>query len=149
MQTRVVLMLLLSMTGNLSYGQHEHSNSTATHQSNSRSEPIPDYMKGEPGVVIGFVRDIACLVRNKKATVITEDESRRCVAECARSGSPLAILTKSGELYLPISAEIPDGNARSRLVPYAGKYVRASGRLFERGGTHAIEINRIESVNGW
>ena len=149
MQTRVILMLLLSMAGNLSYGQHEHSNSTGTHQSSSRSEPIPDYMRGEPGVVVGFVRDIACLVRNQKATVITDDESRKCVAECARSGSPLAILTKSGELYLPISGEIPDENARSRLVPYAGKYVRTSGRLFQRGGTHAIEINRIEAVNGW
>jgi hypothetical protein len=149
MQTRVILMLLLTITGGLSYGQHEHPTATAIHQSSSPSEPIPDYMKGEPGVIVGFVRDIACLVRNKKATVITDDESRKCVAECARSGSPLAILTKSGELYLPISAEIPDGNARSRLVPYAGKYVRASGRLFERGGMHAIEINRIELVNGW
>jgi hypothetical protein len=149
MKTRVILMLVLGMAGNLSLGQHEHHTATATHQNRSHSEPIPDYMKGEPGEIVGFVRDVACLLRNKKATVITDDESRKCVADCARSGSPLAILTKSGELYLPISAEIPDGNARSRIVPYAGKYVRTSGRLFQRGGTHAIEINRIEAVNGW
>jgi hypothetical protein len=149
MKIPVTVILALIMVGNLSFGQHEHHTATATPQSSSHSEPIPDDMKGEPGVIVGFVRDIACVLRNKKATVITDDESRRCVAECARSGSPLAILTKSGELYLPISAEIPDESERSRLVPYAGKYVRATGRLFERAGTHAIEINRIETLKGW
>jgi hypothetical protein len=31
-------------------------------------------------------------------------------------------------------------------VPYAGKFVRATGRVFERGGSHAIAIEKLEVV---
>src|SRR5437016_10505261 len=74
---------------------------------------------------------------------------RKCIIQCVRAGSPLAILTKSGELYTLLSAQLPDRDERRRLFPYAGRYVRATGRLFERGGTHAISIEKIEIVSGW
>jgi hypothetical protein len=104
---------------------------------------------GTPGTIVGFVRDTACLLRNKNATVAKDEESRKCIIQCVRAGSPLAILTKSGELYMPLSSQLPDRDERRRLLPYAGKYVRATGRLFERGGTHAISIEKIEAVLGW
>jgi hypothetical protein len=44
---------------------------------------------------------------------------------------------------------LPDRDERRRLLSYAGKYVRATGRLFESGGTHAINIGKIEVVPGW
>ena len=113
------------------------------------SEPIPSDMMGTPGTVVGFVRDAACLLRNKNATVAKDEESRKCIIQCVRAGSPLAILTKSGELYTLLSAQLPDRDERRRLLPYAGKYVRATGRLFERGGTHAISIEKLEIVSGW
>jgi hypothetical protein len=113
------------------------------------SEPIPPDMMGTEGAIVGYVRDTACLLRNKNASVAKDAESRKCIAECVRSGSPLAILTKSGELYLPLSAQLPDRDERRRLLPYAGKYVQARGRLFERGGTHAISIEKIEVVSTW
>ena len=114
-----------------------------------KSEPIPPEMMGTRGTIVGFVRDTACLLRNKDATVARDEESRKCITQCVRAGSPLAILTKSGELYTPLSAQIPDRDERRRLLPYAGKYVRATGRLFERGGTHAISIEKLEIVSGW
>ena len=114
-----------------------------------KSEPIPPDMMGTSGTIVGFVRDTACLLRNKSASVAKDAESRKCIIQCVRSGSPLAILTKSGELYTPLSAQIPDRDERLRLLPYAGKYVRATGRLFERGGTHAISIEKIEVISGW
>jgi hypothetical protein len=114
-----------------------------------KPEPIPPDMMGTPGTIVGFVRDTACLLRNKNASVAKDAESRKCVIQCIRAGSPLAILTKSGELYLPLSAQIPDRDERRRLLPYAAKYVRATGRLFERGGTHAISIDKIDVVPGW
>jgi hypothetical protein len=113
-----------------------------------KPEPIPSDMVGTPGTIVGFVRDTACLLRNKNATVAKDEESRKCIMQCVRAESPLAILTKSGELYTPLSAPIPDRDERRRLLPYAGKYVRATGRLFERGGTHAISIEKIEVVYG-
>ena len=114
-----------------------------------KSEPIPADMMGTPGTIVGFVRDTACLLRNKNASVAKDEESRKCVIQCVRAGSPLAILTKSGELYIPLSSQLPDRDARRRLIPYAGKYVRATGQLFERGGTHAITIEKVEVVSGW
>src|SRR5437899_12789963 len=114
-----------------------------------KSEPIPPDMMGTPGTIVGFVRDTACLLRNKTATVAKDEESRKCIIQCVRAGSPLAILTKSGELYTPLSAQLPDRAEPRRLLPYAGKYVRATGRLFERGGTHAISIEKIDIVSGW
>jgi len=114
-----------------------------------RPEPIPPDMMGTPGTIVGFVRDSACLLRNKNASVAKDAESRKCILQCVRAGSPLAILTKSGELYMPLSAQLPDRDERRRLLPYAGKYVRATGRLFERGGTDAISIEKLEVVPGW
>ena len=114
-----------------------------------KSEPIPPDMMGTPGTIVGFVRDTACLLRNKNASVTKDEESRKCIIQCVRAGSPLAILTKSGKLYTPLSAQIPDRDERWRLLPYAGKYVRATGPLFERGGTHAISIEKLEVVSGW
>jgi len=114
-----------------------------------KPEPIPSDLMGTPGTIVGFVRDTACLWRNKNATVAKDEESRKCIIQCVRAGSPLAILTKSGELYTPLSAQIFDRDERRRLLPYAGKYVRATGRLFERGGTHAISIEKLEIVSGW
>ena len=114
-----------------------------------KPEPIPADMIGTPGAIVGYVRDTACLLRNKNAAIAKDDESRKCIIECVRAGSPLVILTKTGELYMPISAQLPDKDARQRLVPYASKYIRATGRLFERGGTRAISVEKVEVVSGW
>ena len=114
-----------------------------------KSEPIPPDMMGTPGTIVGFVRDTACLLRNKNASVAKDEESRKCIIQCVREGSPLAILTKAGDLYMSLSSQLPDRDERRRLLPYAGKYVRATGRLFERGGTHAISIEKIEIVSSW
>jgi hypothetical protein len=70
----------------------------------------------------------------------------KCALECVRAGSPVAILTKDGDLYLPISDKMPDYDQRQKLMPFVGKYVRVSGIVFERSGTHAIVITEIKEV---
>jgi hypothetical protein len=92
----------------------------------------------------GLVRDIACPIQNVEATVT--HLSMKCLRACAKAGSPLVILTKEGELYVPISDKMPDTDQRQRLMPFLGKYVRASGTVYERKGTHAIAISRIEEL---
>ena len=78
----------------------------------------------------GLVRDIACPIQNPEATAT--HLSMKCLRDCVKAGSPLAILTNDGELYVPISDKMPDIDQRKRLLPFAGKYVRASGTVFER-----------------
>jgi hypothetical protein len=65
-----------------------------------------------------------------------------------RGGSPLVILTKDGDLYLPISDKMPDTDQRQKLMPFVGKYVQASGTVFERKGTRAIVIAEIKEMKG-
>jgi hypothetical protein len=99
----------------------------------------------EPKAFIeGLVRDIACPIQKQEATAT--HFSMKCVLACARSGSPLVILTPGGELYLPISDRMPDVDQRQKLRPFLGKYVRASGLVYERKGTRAIMITKIEEL---
>lgn len=105
-----------------------------------------DESTGTPGVITGYVRDVACLVQNPKAGAATTPVAKECLEKCVRGGSPLVILSEDGLLYMPISSETPDKSVRSQLLPYAGKYVKASGKLFERGGLHSISIEKIEPI---
>ena len=92
----------------------------------------------------GLVRDVACPIQNldNHATSL----SLKCAQDCVKGGSPLVMLTQDGELYFPISAKMPDTDQRQQLMPFIGKYVRASGIVFERTGTHAIVITEIKEM---
>src|SRR5215470_6043276 len=54
----------------------------------------------------GLVRDIACPIQNLDGNAT--HLSMKCALGCVRAGSPIAILTKDGDLYLPISDKMPD-----------------------------------------
>jgi hypothetical protein len=58
----------------------------------------------------------------------------------------IAILSKDGDIYVPISDSMPDKSQRERLLPFVGKYVRATGKVFERGGSRAIAIKSITEM---
>jgi hypothetical protein len=92
----------------------------------------------------GLVRDIACPIQNLDGNAT--HLSMKCVLGCVRGGSPLVILTKDGDLYLPISDKMPDYDQRQKLMPFVGKYVRVNGIAFERNGTHAIVITEITEM---
>ena len=138
----VTLSALLLVAG--AFAQHSHP--TDTGHAMPSHHPT-DESNGTPGVISGYVRDVACLVQNPKAGAATTPMAQDCLEKCVRGGSPLVILSEDGLLYVPISSETPDKSVRSKLLPYAGKYVKASGKLFERGGLHAISIEKIEFVS--
>ncbi|HEY7354591.1 MAG TPA: hypothetical protein VH596_17615 [Terriglobales bacterium] len=94
----------------------------------------------------GLVRDVPCPIQNLDGNVT--HLSMKCVLECVKAGSPIAILTKDGDLYLPISARMPDYSQRQKLMPFVGKYVRVKGIVFERNGTRAIVITEITEMKG-
>src|SRR5436190_17405758 len=58
----------------------------------------------------GLVRDIACPMQNLDGDAT--HLSPKCVRDCVKAGSPIGILTKDGELYLPISDKMPDKSQR-------------------------------------
>ena len=95
--------------------------------------------------VEGLVRDIACPLQNKKST--STSYSKDCITMCLKAGSPLGILTSDGEVYLPVTESMPD-MGEDALKPFVGEHVKATGKVFLRNGTHAIEISKIDRLPG-
>ena len=92
----------------------------------------------------GAVRDLACPVQNPAGTAT--NFSLKCTLDCVKHGSPIIILTKDGFIYFPISADMPDSDQREKMMPFVGKYVQATGAVFERQGTRAIAIREIKEL---
>ena len=92
----------------------------------------------------GLVRDVACPVQNHKSTATKFNLD--CALACAKSGSPLIILTSKGDVYFPISGQMPDPSQREKLMPFFGKYVRASGTIYTRNDTRTIAIKEIKEL---
>lgn len=92
----------------------------------------------------GAVRDLACPVQNPAGTA--SHFSLQCTRDCIKHGSPIIILTKTGLIYFPISAYMPDSDQREKMMPFVGKYVQATGAVFERKGTRAIAITQIREL---
>jgi hypothetical protein len=93
--------------------------------------------------VTGYLRDSGCVHRFHE---VVKPLPNGCLQACVRAGSPLVILTKNEEVYHPISAEMPDTDIRPKLLPFAGKLVKISGHVYERGGSKAITVEQIEEV---
>ena len=107
---------------------------------------MPASLNGTAGSVTGYVRDIACPLRNhSKESAHPSDDV--CVRACAKAGAPLGIITADGLIYNVISHTMPETDERQRLVPYVAKTVRATGRVFEYNGARAIAIDTIEVVS--
>ena len=93
--------------------------------------------------VEGLVRDIACPLQNKKST--STSYSKDCITTCMKAGSPLGILTSDGDVYVPVTQSMPD-MGQNALKPFVGEHVKATGKVFLRNGTHAIEISEIHQL---
>jgi hypothetical protein len=96
---------------------------------------------GKPETVKGYVLDSACAFTKGLEKPISRD----CALACAKAGSPLAILTADGTIYWPIAGTTPSSGQNDKLLPFAGQKVTASGKVFERGGSKAIVIDKVEA----
>ena len=93
--------------------------------------------------VVGYLRDAGCVQRFHE---VVKPLPNGCLQACVRAGSPLVVLTKKEEVYHPISSDIPDSDIRPKLLPFAGKLVKITGHVYERGGSKAITVEKIEVV---
>ncbi len=98
--------------------------------------------EGTPTKVKGYVIDSSCaFVKDLKKPISPE-----CAVACAKSGSPLVILTDSGIVYWPISGTMPAAGQNDRLMEFAGKRVVATGKVYTKGGSHAMVIEKIAAA---
>jgi hypothetical protein len=91
--------------------------------------------------VKGYVLDSACAFTKGLSKPI----SKQCATECANAGSPLVILSDDGTIYWPITDTTPSSGQNAKLMPFAGDKVVASGKVYQRGGSKAIVIEKIEA----
>ena len=89
--------------------------------------------------VEGYVLDSACAFTKGLEKPISRD----CAVACAKEGSQLVILTKEGAIYWPIDSATPAKGQNAKLLEFAGNRVKATGKLYERGGSHALVIETI------
>src|SRR5574341_270593 len=92
--------------------------------------------------VEGYVLDSSCAYTKS----LDKPISAACARSCAKGGSPLVILTADGTVYWPISGGIPASGMNRKLMPFAGEKVTVTGKVFERTGSKAIIIEKIERV---
>jgi hypothetical protein len=90
--------------------------------------------------VKGYVLDSACAFTKGLEKPI----SKQCAISCAKAGSPLVILAEDGTIYWPIAATTPSSGQNPKLLPFAGDKVTATGKVYDRGGSKAIVIDKIE-----
>ena len=92
--------------------------------------------------VTGWVLDSSCAFTKG----LKEPISRDCALSCAKAGSALVILQDDGSIYWPISDRMPAVGQNERLLPFAGKRVTVSGKVYTRSGSHALVIEKIEEL---
>src|SRR5713101_2037587 len=95
-----------------------------------------------PAVTVkGYVLDSACAFTKGLSKPI----SKECATACANAGSQLVILADDGTIFWPIADTTPSSGQNPKLLPYAGDKVAVSGKVYKRGGSKAIVIEKIEA----
>ena len=93
-----------------------------------------------PAVTVkGYVLDSACAFTKS----LDKPISKECAISCAKAGSQLVILAEDGTIYWPISDTMPSSGQNPKLLPFAGEKVAVTGKIYERGGSKAIVIEKI------
>jgi len=92
--------------------------------------------------VEGYVLDSSCaFVKNLRKPL-----GKSCALECARNGSALVIITDDGTIYWPVSDATPAVGQNPRLMEFDGRRVTATGKLYDRGGSHALVIEEVDAA---
>src|SRR5262245_60109470 len=92
--------------------------------------------------VEGYVLDSACAFTKG----LDKPISRDCALACAKEGSQLVILAKDGSIYWPIDSATPAKGQNAKLLEFAGNRVKATGKLYERGGSHALVVESLAAA---
>jgi len=93
--------------------------------------------------VKGYVLDSACAFTKG----LDKPISSECAVSCAKAGSPLVILAEDGTIYWPIDDSTPATGQNKKLLSFAGEKVTVTGKVYQRGGSKAIVIEKISALS--
>jgi hypothetical protein len=93
----------------------------------------------ETKTVKGEIVDQACYTKDKA----NKGEAHKdCTEKCMKKGSPVALVTATGEVYT-ITGEYA-ANMNAKLVPHAGHTVEATGDVSEKDGKMIIAVTSLK-----
>lgn len=98
---------------------------------------------GDEITITGEVVDANCFMQD--GAEATGSGHKDCAVTCAKSGAPLAILTKDGTLYYPIA---PMGkNPNDKLMDYIATNVEVKGKFYSQGNSNlGIKISSVKKA---
>jgi hypothetical protein len=109
--------------------------------SRAKANAADETATGHAVSVKGYVRDAECPLRYKQSM----KPKGSCAMDCVKKGSPIALITKQGELFIAVDPT-PEKDVRPLVMPHFGKYVEVTGDILERGGMRAITVKTINDV---
>lgn len=93
-------------------------------------------------VIKGEVIDLNCYLED--GAKATGDSHKDCALACAKSGAPLAILTKDGDIYIPVVGM--GKNPNDKLIDFVAQQVEVTGKLLQQGTQKGIKIESVKKA---
>jgi hypothetical protein len=87
------------------------------------------------------VIDLSCKVVHG----LSGPDHRMCAEVCADKGIPLALFV-DGQVYVPVSMDMPGTGSNAQLKPFAEQKVQVTGKVIDRGGLKSIVIAEIKAA---
>jgi len=99
-----------------------------------------------PATVTGVLVDKACYTKDKANT--SNDHKgmgATCAQDCAKKGSPVALVTDKGEVY-DVTGDLA-ANKNEKLVAHMSHTVTLTGEVTDAGGKKAIAATALKMVS--
>lgn len=104
---------------------------------------MPAFAKTE--TVTGQLVDTACYSKDKANTGNEhKGMGATCAQDCAKKGTPVALLTSDGKVYQVTGGLAADNNAK--LVPHMSHTMEITGDVTEKDGKTMIAANDIKMI---
>lgn len=95
--------------------------------------------------ITGQLVDVHCYTMEKANTGIAhKGMSSTCAQDCAKKGSPVALLTADGKVY-EIAGDLTANN-NAKLVPHMSHTVEITGDVVEKGGKTTITAADLKMI---
>ena len=132
----LVLVLVLACAVGVLYAQDSTKAATSAKSGMKMSSKEMDT------TVSGEVVDVSCYLRHGDKGM--GDGHKSCAEACAKSGSPLGILTKDGKLYVSVLPDDHSTGPNAILMDHVAHQVEATGIVRTKAGVRGMMISKVE-----
>ena len=100
---------------------------------------LSSFGQKESKTVNGEIVDMACYM----SMGASGEGHKSCAADCINGGSPMAVLTADGNLYLLVENH-DKKDAYAEAKKHAGEQVTVSGNFYNKGGVQGIVVDEVK-----